>query len=326
MAVNNITDRTAADALIPEQVSAEIIKDVVTQSAALQLFKHVPMSSKTQRQPVLSSFPLAYWVNGDTGLKQTTQLSWANKYLIAEEIAVIVPVPDAVMDDASFDIWGEAKPLLVEAIGRTLDQAVFFGVQKPTSWPAAVAPMALAAGNVYTRGTSTVPKGGIAEDFNQLWGLVEDDGFDITGNVAPRSFRKYLRGARDANGQALLDVTTNSLGGEALVYSMPGLWPTVNSLEPSDSGSTSDVGPVQLITGDFTRGIIGMRQDITFKLLDQAVISDSNGAVILNLAQQDSVALRVVIRVAYQVANPLTHSNPNEATRSPFGVMVDAAV
>jgi hypothetical protein len=49
---------------------------------------------------VLSALPVAYWVNGDTGLKQTTDAAWAGLMLEAEEIATILPVPEAVVDDA----------------------------------------------------------------------------------------------------------------------------------------------------------------------------------------------------------------------------------
>jgi HK97 family phage major capsid protein len=122
----NLISRTDAAALIPEEVASEIITKMPEQSAALRLFKRVPMSRAQQRLPVLSVLPIAYWVAGDTGLKQTTEANWANKFLNAEEIACIVPIPEAVLDDAAFDVWGEVRPLMEEAIGRAFDAAIFF--------------------------------------------------------------------------------------------------------------------------------------------------------------------------------------------------------
>ena len=97
----NIIDRTGADALIPEERAREIIQGVVTQSAVLsQGRKLANMSSKTYRMPVLDMLPLAYFVNGDSGQKKTTKMAWDKKMITAEEIAVIVPIPEAVLDDS----------------------------------------------------------------------------------------------------------------------------------------------------------------------------------------------------------------------------------
>jgi HK97 family phage major capsid protein len=307
---DNITSRTDTSALVPEDVADEILTKVPEASGALSLLRRgTRMSSKQQRMPVLAALPVAYFVNGDTGLKQTTELNWANKYLEAEEIACIVPVPEAVLDDINFDIWGEAKPLLVEAIGRTLDAAVFFGVNKPSTWPTHIAGIATGAGNTYTRGTATAANGGIAEDFNQLFSLIETDGFDVDGVIANRSLRGRLRSHRTTTGENTGEVSTASVWGEDIQYPMRGLWPT---------GS----GAVEAIAGDMSQGIIAMRQDITWKLLDQAVIQDNTGAIVFNLAQQDMVALRVVFRAAYQVSNVVNYDQPVEANRSPWGVLV----
>jgi hypothetical protein len=76
-----------------------------------------------------------------------------------------------------------------------------------------------------------------------------------------------------------------------------------------------------LIAGDWSKAILGVRQDLTYKLFTEGVISDASGNVVLNLMQQDSVALRVVMRVAWQVANPNNPVNTNSATRFPFAVL-----
>jgi HK97 family phage major capsid protein len=157
VAYTNVISRTDAAATIPEEVAAEVTRGAIQQSAALQLFRHVTMSRGQQRIPVVSALPVAYFVNGDTGLKQTTEVDWTNKYLNAEELAAIVPIPEAVLDDSAFDVWGEIRPLLEEAIGRAVDAAIFFGTNAPSSWPTAIATAAVSAGNTVNRGTNATP-------------------------------------------------------------------------------------------------------------------------------------------------------------------------
>lgn len=310
MPFNNIISRTDAQALIPEDVSKTIIQNTVDQSAALTLMRRATMSNNQQRMPVLSAFPTAYFVNGDTGQKQTTEMAWANKYLNVEEIACIVPIPENVLDDAAFDVWGEIRPRIEEAVGRTLDAAVFFGVNKPTSWPTDIAASAVAAGNTITFPTASQATGGLATDLSNMMGTVEGDGFDVNGYVTDRRFRASLRNARDTTGQKLMDFDggINTINGDRVVYAMRGLWPT-------------GAGSVQLFGGDWSQFVLAIRKDITYKMLTEAVIQDNTGAIIFNLAQQDMVALRVTFRAAWQVANPLTHEQAVEASRYPAGIL-----
>lgn len=310
MPYNSLVGRDDVAPLIPEDVSREIIQNVADQSATLRFFRHVNMSTAQARMPVLASLPTAYFVSGDTGVKQTTEMAWKNKYLNVEEIACIVPIPEAVLDDSDYDLWGEIRPRVEEAVGRTLDAAVFFGVNKPASWPTNVVAAATAAGNTYTRGTNAAAVGGIAEDINQLMTLVEADGYDVSGHVTLRRYRGRLRSARDTTGQKLLDVGTNSIEGAPLMYAMPGLWPAPGT------------GAAEFITGDWSQGIVGVRQDITWKLLDQAVITDNSGVIQYNLAQQDMVAMRVVARFAFEVPNPINYDQVSETARYPFAVLL----
>jgi hypothetical protein len=71
--------------------------------------------------------------------------------------------------------------------------------------------------------------------------------------------------------------------------------------------------------------VLGVRQDITYELLDQAVITDDTGAVIYNLAQQDMLAMRVVARFAFATAAPVTRPVTGSGTPYPFAVLTAPA-
>ena len=133
MPVQNIVDRERAEALIRDQLMDTIFQDAPKNSVVMQMARRLPnMTSKQTRVPVLSMLPMAYWVGGDTGTKQTSRQAWEDVYLTAAELAVIVPIPEAVIDDASFDILGEISPRVNEAIGQRVDSAAIFGVNRPS--------------------------------------------------------------------------------------------------------------------------------------------------------------------------------------------------
>lgn len=310
---NSVISRTDAEALIPEQVSQEIVKHVPQQSVFLRMARRLPnMSSKKTRMPVLAALVSAYFVNGDTGLKQTTRSQWENKYIEAEELAAIVPIPEAVLDDSEYDVWGELRPLLIEALGVAIDQAVFYGTNAPSSWPTAIVTAAAAAGHTVTLGTGADIYDDIMADGGVL-SKVEADGFAVTGHVAALSMKAKLRGLRDgATGVPIFSRTPQA----ATPYELDGVpmdFPTNGSVDPATS---------LLISGDYQQAMYSIRQDVTYKVLDQAVIQDGAGAIIYNLAQQDMVALRVTMRLGWQLPNPVNRVQAVAANRYPFAVLL----
>ena len=127
----NITNRADAEAIIREQVVQTIFQDAPKQSVFMALAKKLPnMTSNQTRMRVLDFLPTSYWVDGDTGMKQTSKQAWDNVYINAAELAVIVPIPEAVLDDAEFDIFGEITPRINEAIGQRVDSGVISKVEE----------------------------------------------------------------------------------------------------------------------------------------------------------------------------------------------------
>lgn len=311
MAVNDIISDTEAGDLIPTKEVREIIKGLPAQSAAFSLCKRANMSTKKESQPVLSALPHAYWVNGPTGLKQTTKAEWKNKKLTAEELAVIIPVPEVILEDSDFDIWGEIRPLIIEALGVKLDEAVLFGNDAPETFNDAIVPDAIDAGNAVARGDI----GDLAADIGDeggVMGLVEEDGFAVNGFAARTRLKGSFRGLRDKNGGLLFQPSLQA-GTPATLYGEPIYYPDAN-------GSFLEQG-VDLVGGDWQKAVVGVRKDITFKIFTEGVISDDDGKVVLNLMQQDSVAMRVVARYGFAVANPINRQNQIEAERYPFAVL-----
>lgn len=309
MAYDNITSRTDAGALMPEEVSRDLIRRATGESAVLSLFRHVPVGRAQVRMPVISALPLAYWVNGDTGQKQTTEVNWSNKYLNIEEIAVILPVPDNVIADAEVNIWDEAMPYMTEAVGRTLDSAVFFGTSAPASFPSDITTALVAAGNDTTEGTAAA-SGGYMADIDIALGKLEADGYEADSIVAATTFKGKLRAARNANGDRLdadrVSGDLSTFDGMPIVYPMRGLFPTA-------SGGTSP----RAFFLQRDQFVVGIRSDISFKLFTEGVIQDNTGVIVYNLMQQDMSAMRLTFRVGWQVANVINYDQATEASRYP---------
>lgn len=296
---------------VSEQVINQILQDAPKDSVAMTRFRRVPMSKNVTRQPVLASFPMAYWVSGDDGLKQTSTMGWKNVYMTAEELAVLVPIPDALIDDSDIPLWSEIQPRISETIGKLIDQATLFGVNKPATWPTAIVDAATAAGNVVAEGTGK----DLGVDVASLAKKVTQEGFTVNGFASEPGLNWELIGLRDANGQPVYHAPITE-GQPSTLYGL-GLNEVLNGAWDSTKA--------KIIEADWNSFALGIRRDLTFDLFDQMIISDDSGKVIFNAPQQDSKILRANIRVGFSVANPMTQLAPNEATRYPAGVITPKA-
>ena len=114
--------RTEVASLIAEEYGPSVLQAATASSVALDAFPTVPMGTRTTHMPVLATLPEAGWVaesaTDPSGVKPTSEATWADKTLVAEEIAVIVPVHENVIDDSTEDILDEVARLAGQAIGK----------------------------------------------------------------------------------------------------------------------------------------------------------------------------------------------------------------
>src|SRR6187402_718988 len=177
-----------ADALstIVEQRSTAILGLARETSVALATFRQIPVSSSSLKMNLVNTFPNAKWLmpaaapddDVDIVKKPVTKMSWTDQDLLIEEAAVIVVIPENVIDDSEINMWAEVEARCAEAIARLIDATCFFGQTPdgspiPVSFPVGgIHGRAVAAANEVAAGTVDV-----AEDINQLLAAVEEDGY-----------------------------------------------------------------------------------------------------------------------------------------------------
>ena len=306
MAYNLQVSANDAKVLTPDQqIISEIVKGITTSSTILPLMRRLPdATTGTATINVLDTYPVAFWVDEGVngGLKQTTNASWKNVKMHMQEIAVIVPIKKNVLDDASYDIFGEIRPLLIESANKVIDEAIILGKNKPTLFREGLIP------SIYDAGKNVKPNSN--NTFTQIsdaMSAVETSGYNVTGLLGSVALKgDFRKGLVDQTGQPLANSEVTEL---PRVYAQNGAW---------------DNKLAKFIVGDFSQAVYTIRQDVTFEMFDTGVITDADGKIIYNLLQQDMVALRMVMRMSWALPNPVNILDQSE-TRFPFALVEDVA-
>ena len=137
---------------------------------------------------------------------------------------------------------------------------------------------------------------------------VEESGYNVTGLIGGVGLKGKFRMLTDTTGQPIKGTEIDSL---PKAFLDNGAWDKTKSI---------------LIAGDFSQAVYAIRQDVTYKVLTEAVIQDpSNGDILYNLAQDDMVALRVVMRLGWEIPNPVNALNET-TKRFPFANLKPKAV
>ena len=140
---------------------------------------------------------------------------------------------------------------------------------------------------------------------------VEGSGYFVNGHMADISMRAKLRGLKNANGdplfkQDLQGTTQYALDGSPMNFPNNGAF---------------DKSKALMISGDFSQLVYSIRQDITFKLFTEGVIQNTDGTIAYNLMQNDMIALRAVMRLGWEIPNPINALAKDKTKRCPFAIL-----
>ena len=287
-------------ALITPEIQKEVIDDIVRESAVLKHFTRLPNMTTSQRElRILDTLPVTYWVDGNTGFKKTTNLEWENKRIVAQELAVIVPIAINNIRDSAIDVWETVRKRCVESMHQKIDQAIITGEDKPPMFRASLIDTIINAGANITTTSNFV------NDTDSAMAKVEACGYIPNAIMGGVGLRSDLRKVVDTTGQPIF---ASWLDGLEKIYVDNASW---------------DNTKAKYIVGDFKKCVYAIRQDIEFEIFTQGVVSDpTTGAVIYNLMQQDMIAARCVMRLGWEVPNPVNILEQNPLVRFPLSMVV----
>ncbi len=270
---------------VPKEQADEIIRKVARGSSVIRLSRVEPMMSDTKKIPVMTSGAGAYWV-GEGQRISTSGATWIFPELHAKKLGVIIPVTKEKLSDSTIDVFAELKDSISEAFHESFDAAALFGYNSPFA----------------TNIMSAVNENGAvikadSENFDlaasDVMAKVEEAGYDVDGFAAKIGVKNYLRKLRDSNGAPIFVPSTdqNELYGQPIEFVRNGAW-------RSDQA--------ELIAGEWRYSLVGICDDIEYEILTEATLQgtlDPDGKP-LSLAEQDMVAVKATMRIAYLCVKP----------------------
>lgn len=276
MAGIDVNRTTSGVRLDPEQ-SAEVWSAADQASAVLQLAQRVELPGSGVSVDVITGEPEAEWV-AETDEKPVNRPTFSSKLMTPYTAAVIVPFSNQFRRDKA-RLYQEIVRKLPQALARKLDSTVFGPTAPGSNFDVLGGAAAVGiSGNTYA--------GLVAADQ-----AVATGGGSLNGWALSPQARGLLLGAVDGQGRPLF---INNIQTDGAVPALLGS-PVYQTKAVYRAGT-----PVQLgFAGDWTSAHVGVVEDISISISDQATITDGDEQI--NLWQRNMFAVRAEFEVGFRV-------------------------
>lgn len=292
-ALSTATDDTAKGGYtVPTELQAEVLRIATIAGVARREMRYLPFTGAGNERtiPALGSSVAVSWV-GEGEAKPGTQPTFNLVTQTLKKLAAIVPMTEEILEDSAINLTQLVAQLFAEAIAAEEDAAFFAGTGSP--WTGIL--------NNSDVNKVTMTKVASLITADDLLDMIDET---PSGALAGAKFymsRTVLSAIRKLKDDAGNYIYQNpGQGMPATIWDYPVV--TVDALPAIGDVSTGDQF---VIFANLQQGaIFGDKQQLRVKLLEEATVTDADGSTVINLAEQDMVALRVVERVGYVVALP----------------------
>lgn len=282
---------TNADQFLPRGVAQDFIGVIEQVSIALSLGRTMRMSEATESIPIVAFRPQAKFVTpAYGGRKPATEIRWSAVEIRAEEVAATIPVPNAWIMDAGFDVEGQVERELATAMANAIDDAIMRGVGAPASFPTGGV---VAFADAVTGGDAIEA---ISEGFENL----EEKGILPDGIAAGAAIGSALRAAYAEAG------------------ALPGVAPANTLWGVPVRRSLSWESPPDAIVGGWQYLAIGIREDVTFGRSNDGVLLNDAGAIIASAFQDNVTLVKVYARLGCAIGMPSRPKPGAAVPQKPF--------
>lgn len=289
---DNVTVFEHKDGTIPDKYNELILKDVMEGSKVMQLAKYEEMDSKEKEFEYFAKGPGAYWVGEGEKIK-TSKPQWLTAKMVAKKLGVIVPCSRELLSYKVSDFFDKMKPKIAEAFYKKFDDAVILNADNP--FPQSLEESVMESGNSISTGLTY-------DNILALEDILSDGDFDVNAFISTKKNRSTLRNVQKIeNGvvvETLYDRANNTLDG----------YPVVD-LKSLEKGT--------LYAGDFDYMYYGIPYGMSYKISEEAQLSTltNEDGTPVNLFEQELVALRVTMDVAFMIVKDTAFAKLESASR-----------
>ncbi|MCY1619696.1 phage major capsid protein [Staphylococcus pettenkoferi] len=257
-----------------------ILLDVLQNSKIMQLGKYEDMNGKSEKEfTYWADKPGAYWV-GEGQKIRTTKPSLVSAKMRSHKLGVIVVASREFLNYTYSQFFEAMKSQIAEQFYKKFDEADLLNVDNP--FAQSVEQSVTASGNV-VNGPITLENVLALEDE-----LLEHD-VEANAFLSKTQNRTALRGVRDENtNESYYDRSSNSLDGLPVV-----------------DLKSDEIKKGDLYAGDFNKMFYGIPYNMSYKISEDGQLStvqNKDGSPV-NLFEQELIALRVTMDVAFHIAD-----------------------
>lgn len=289
--------RHTTNVILDPEVSSEIWANAIEESAFMRAARRINIPGSGVKVQTITGEPEANWVD-ETNLKPVGFHTFGSKTITPYKLAIIEPFSQEFLRDEDA-LYAECVRRLPAALGKKFDSTIMGAVAPGSGFDV------LGTG---VSSTSLLPDTGVTEydRFVAVDAAVSAaDGIMDTVILAPQG-KSILLGAKDADGYPLFTagVGANTVGNilGAPVTVAKGVYVAGSAATQSAAGVPAVVG----VAGDFSDVVWGSVDGVQMSVSDAASLTytDANSqTVTVNLWQQNMVAVRFEIEVAFAVRN-----------------------